>query len=522
VKGTLDSRSLAGATLALLVGIFAVGSEALVISPLLADIAHDLGVGIDGAGLSVSMYGLAVAVMAPMAGYLGERISRRRTLLLGLVVFAVGGVLCAAAPNLGTLIAGRAVCGVGTGMFLPSAYAWVGDEVPYEDRARVMGRVVFGWALALVAGVPLGGLIGQVAGWREALAAMAVLAVGAAVAAARLLPRRTHGGPHPADSPAAPGLLTAALKVPGVPRLLTVNLLGMFAFYGVYTYLGSFVREELEVESGVAGAIILLYGLGVAVIALNGRLLDRFGKSRALVVALVLNVVIMASLPWLGGVPVALAAVVAIFGITQGGFLTAMATETTQASDASRGSVVALMSAGTYVGVTLGAAVMGPIFDGPGFGLVGAISSATAAVAIVIYVGRRRQVIVAAVIERGHRVLIAQRAEGPLAGFWEFPGGKRERGERDATALRREIDEELGICVEVGALVASAGDGPRELRFFRCEYSGGGRPRPLVHTQFRWVRRADLTRYSFPPPNLHLVRLLAAEATTPPLDSDRR
>lgn len=383
---SLDARALAGATLALLVGIFAVGSEALVISPLLADIARDLGVGIDTAGLSVSMYGLAVAVMAPMAGVLSDRISRRGTLLWGLVVFSAGGVICAVAPTISVLVAGRAVCGIGTGMFLPAAYAWVGDEVPYADRGRVMGRVVFGWALALVAGVPLGGLIGEVAGWREALVVLAVLAVVAAVAAARLLPPSARGAAA-ARSSLARGI-SEALRVATVPRLLTVNLLGMFAFYGVYTYLGSFVRDELEVGSGVAGAIILLYGLGVAVIALNGRVLDRFGKSSALVLALFLNAVIMFSVPWLGGSPLALAAVVALFGITQGGFLTAMATEITQASEVSRGTVVALMSSTTYIGVTLGAAIMGPIFDGPGFGLVGAICGGAALVGLAIYATR--------------------------------------------------------------------------------------------------------------------------------------
>jgi MFS transporter, DHA1 family, inner membrane transport protein len=385
----LDARALAGATLALLVGIFAVGSEALVISPLLADIAHDLNVGIDGAGLSVSMYGLAVALMAPMAGLLAERISRRGTLLLGLVVFAAGGVMCAAAPTLGVLVGGRAVCGIGTGMFLPAAYAWVGDEVPYEDRARVMGRVVFGWALALVAGVPVGGFIGEVAGWREALVVMAFLAVAAAIAAARLLPRRTGAVPRVAGRSPGAGIGTA-LQVPGVRVLLLVNLLGMFAFYGVYTYLGSFIREELDVGSGVAGAIILLYGLGVAVISLNGRFLDRFGKARALLVALALNAAIMVSLPWLGELPLALAVVIALLGVTQGGFLTAMATVTTEASEVSRGTVVALMSSTTYIGVTLGAAIMGPIFDGPGFGLVGAISAAAAVAGVVLFALRRR------------------------------------------------------------------------------------------------------------------------------------
>jgi MFS transporter, DHA1 family, inner membrane transport protein len=381
---TLHPRALAAATLALLLGVFAVGSEALVISPLLADIAQDLDTGIDKAALSVSIYGLAVAVMAPTAGFLGERISRRSTLLLGLAVFAIGGILCAAAPSLEVLLAGRAVCGIGTGMFLPSAYAWVGDEVPYDDRARVMGRVVFGWALALVAGVPLGGLIGEVAGWREALVAMAVLAVVAAAAAARLLPRRNENVAGETER----GGILASLRVPGVPRLLTVNLLGMFAFYGVYTYLGSFIRAELDVGSGVAGSIILLYGAGVAVISLNGSILDRIGKPRAVAGALVANVVIMVALPWLGDLTVALAVVIALFGVVQGAFLTAIATVITEASSQSRGTVVALMSCTTYIGVTLGATAMGPVFEGPGFGIVGAICGGLALIAAVFFLMR--------------------------------------------------------------------------------------------------------------------------------------
>lgn len=136
--------------------------------------------------------------------------------------------------------------------------------------------------------------------------------------------------------------------------------------------------------------------------------------------------------------------------------------------------------------------------------------------------GGAREVIVAAVIERGGRVLIAQRNHGPLAGLWEFPGGKREPGETDEAALRREIAEELGITVEVHEQLAGALDGPRELRFFRCHYAGGGRPRPVVHEQFRWVWRSDLPSYSFPAPNRGVVGLLAASATPPPPDRHRR
>ena len=378
--GALERRGLAMATTALLIGIFAVGSEALVISPLLADIAGDLGVTIERAGLAVGIYGAAVAITAPFGGALSDRVGRRRAILAGLGVFALGGAASAAAPTLAALLAGRALCGLGAGTFLPAAYAWVGDEVPYEERARVMGRVVSGWAAAIVFGVPIGALVGQVSGWREALALMAVLALAGALASARLVP----AAPRPEGRPARVGVVRA-LAIPTVGVLLAVNLLDMFAFYGVYTYLGSFVREELDVRSGVAGALILLYGVGVAVVSLNGSLLDRVGKERALLAFLIFVAVVVAVVPLLGGVPALLGLGLLALGLAQGGFLTCMTTIATNASEEARGTVVALMSCTTYVGVTLGAALMGPVFAGPGFRAVGAIAAASALAGAVTF-----------------------------------------------------------------------------------------------------------------------------------------
>jgi MFS transporter, DHA1 family, inner membrane transport protein len=367
VSATAPRAALLGPTIALLLGVFAVGSEALVISPLLEDIASDLGTSLERAGLSVSVYGLAVAIVAPSAGVVADRIGRRATILLGLAIFAVAGVLCAVAPTLGVLIGGRALCGVGAGLFLPAAYTWVGDEVPYEIRAQVMGRVIAGWAAALVLGVPLGGLIGQVAGWRESLAAMALLALAAAAFAVRMIP----AGSGAARRTGARSGFADTLRVPGVSRLLTVNLLDMLAFYGIYTYLGTFIRDEFDVRSGAASGLILLYGVGVALTTFNGRVLDRIGKERALTITLVTLSAILVVLPATGGSVVLLGAVLLIFGTQQSAFLTSMATVMTERSQEARGTAVALMSCTSYIGVTLGAAIMGPIFTGPGYWLVG-------------------------------------------------------------------------------------------------------------------------------------------------------
>lgn len=122
----------------------------------------------------------------------------------------------------------------------------------------------------------------------------------------------------------------------------------------------------------------------------------------------------------------------------------------------------------------------------------------------------RQQVVVAAVIERGGRILVSQRGPGAgQPGRWEFPGGKREQGEDDQAALARELREELGVELEVGPLVWTARAGPLVLRFFRCPWLPGLRPRPLGSVQFRWVRREELPALPFPPADAELVSALA-------------
>lgn len=126
------------------------------------------------------------------------------------------------------------------------------------------------------------------------------------------------------------------------------------------------------------------------------------------------------------------------------------------------------------------------------------------------------QVVVAALIERGGRLLVSQRGPGAgQPGRWEFPGGKREAGETDAQALARELSEELGVDLEVGPLVWTQRAGPLVLRFYRCPWAPGQRPRPHASVQFRWVRRGDLPALAFPPADAALVRALAGGRLPP-------
>jgi len=122
--------------------------------------------------------------------------------------------------------------------------------------------------------------------------------------------------------------------------------------------------------------------------------------------------------------------------------------------------------------------------------------------------------VVAAVILKDGKVLVCQRTRHqtmPLK--WEFPGGKIEEGEQPRDALRRELDEELGIDAEIGEEVSRIvheypGGGSVELRFFVVhEYRGEIENK--IFRDIQWSPRSDLSSFDFLEADLLLVRDLA-------------
>ena len=125
----------------------------------------------------------------------------------------------------------------------------------------------------------------------------------------------------------------------------------------------------------------------------------------------------------------------------------------------------------------------------------------------------RRDVAIA-IIARAGKVLISQRSAGSsLAGYWEFPGGKREPGETLPECLIREVREELAMDVElVRALRSIDHDYPAgaiRLHPYLCRHLAG-EPQLVASQAATWVRPDDLRRYTFPPANDALVEEVIA------------
>jgi 8-oxo-dGTP diphosphatase len=123
--------------------------------------------------------------------------------------------------------------------------------------------------------------------------------------------------------------------------------------------------------------------------------------------------------------------------------------------------------------------------------------------------------VVAALIVRKEKILICQRTEEqtmPLK--WEFPGGKVEPEEELRAALRRELDEELGIEATIGRRVAViqhayAGGNAVELHFYRVDLFAREIENRIFH-EVRWVERKELSGYDFLEADIAFVRRISA------------
>ncbi|AGF74209.1 mutator MutT protein [Bartonella australis AUST/NH1] len=123
-------------------------------------------------------------------------------------------------------------------------------------------------------------------------------------------------------------------------------------------------------------------------------------------------------------------------------------------------------------------------------------------------------VVACALLDRDNRVLLTERPQGKtLAGLWEFPGGKVEKGETPEESLIRELEEELGVYVRAGDLLpltfASHGYETFHLLmpFYHC-HCYEGTPRGREGQKLQWVFVGDLHKYPMPDADKPLVRVL--------------
>jgi EmrB/QacA subfamily drug resistance transporter len=167
----MDTRRLTLTTALTLVaaylGLFVGLIDANAVNLALPAVRTDLGGGISGAQWTIDAYNITFAALLLTSGSLGDRFGRRRLLRIGLAVFVVASLACAAAPSLPVLLAARAAQGVGAALMLPQGLAIAAAAFPHPVER---GRATAAWAMAAATSTAIGPIVGGVLtdtiGWR--------------------------------------------------------------------------------------------------------------------------------------------------------------------------------------------------------------------------------------------------------------------------------------------------------------------------------------------------------------------
>ncbi len=250
---------------ALLMGGGAINIQArLIIFPLVPLLKPDFGLSDVQTSLLMTVFLWTYAICSPLAGYAGDRWSRRLVLIGSLAGSMVMTLVAAAAGSVGFLLASRVLLGPVQGFYIPASMAILGDYNQRASRGKVFALVNAGNFVGSILVVAAAGWIGEKYGWRVALTAFA--AFGALYCLMlfywlRDIPPGASDAPEATPTGPPPSFFPALLRLACIPSFLCLGLVSGITAVGTWmlsTWLPVFLSESFKMslaESGVWGSL---------------------------------------------------------------------------------------------------------------------------------------------------------------------------------------------------------------------------------------------------------------------------
>lgn len=261
----------------MLIGLGAAGiatfAQLYALQGLLPTLAQDLGVDASQAALSMSFatWGVAIAVL-PWS-WVSDRIGRLRAMKIAISTAAVFGLLVALSPGIGSLLAVRFFEGLALGGLPALAMTYLHDEVHHRHTAAAAAAYISGTTIGGASGRLIAGPLTELVGWRWALAAVAVVCLGAALVFLKLMPpARSFTPERDTDWSVLAGNIRHCLGDPKLLALYAQPLLIMGGLVAVYNYLGFRLEGPAFGLPVIAASLIFAaYGAGTVSSRLVGR-----------------------------------------------------------------------------------------------------------------------------------------------------------------------------------------------------------------------------------------------------------
>jgi DHA1 family inner membrane transport protein len=251
-----------------------------------------IAAGTAGFDVSVADVGIAISVseltgfLAPALGWLVDRLPRRMSMAIGLLGCIAGAFVVAASPNVVVFAVGLTMINLLKSLYDLGMAAWIADHVPYDKRGRVVGVTETSWALGLLLGVSVMGVITALSSWRWGYVAGAV---SVALTGVWLDRRLRHDTVATARRTVQRAAGTRAGSATTIPRRSWFVPLSMFGLMGasqcIFVTFGAWLADDFGV--GALGLATIGFVLGAVELLsslTSARKTDAWGKERSILI----------------------------------------------------------------------------------------------------------------------------------------------------------------------------------------------------------------------------------------------
>lgn len=331
--------------------------------PLLPLFAAGLGVSIAELGIAFSIRSF-LGVLGPFLAVYADIRGRKSGMLLGLGLFTVGTFFVAIWPSFFTFIVASSLVVLGNGVFIPSMQAYLSDRVPYEKRGAVISFTELSWALSFIIGIPIIGLLIEKLNWVSPFIFLGVLGLALFILLISKIPKDAN---PTREKQALLGNLRSVLTFwPAVAGML----MGFFFTWAnelVNLVFGVWINDSFGLAFATMTAASIVIGSSELISELlSVFVLDKLGKRRAILLALLLNSVSSVLLPLTANNLTLALLGLGFFYITFEFALISGLTMMSEVLPSARATVMAATLAAFSLGRMLGALV-GPSLYGVGF-----------------------------------------------------------------------------------------------------------------------------------------------------------
>jgi MFS transporter, DHA1 family, putative efflux transporter len=283
---------------------FVVGTSQFVIVGTLDQVAASVDVSVATAGQLITVFAFGNAIGTPLVMLATSKMDQRKQLLLALAIILLGVIGVIALPGFGLLMVSRVLLGIGTGVFVVTAYGIAAKLAAPGRQGGAMANVAMGYSSSLVFGVPLGRMIASSYDWKVIFWGIGLFSLLAIFAVARTIPAMEG------EAAVSLGKRLALLKNPRVALTLGVSFFVFISYSMLNTYITPFLTAVMPTMKEKLSMILLAMGIASLIGSkVGGLLADRIGIVRTLVGSMavhIISLVLLSSVSGFGWVMVTL------------------------------------------------------------------------------------------------------------------------------------------------------------------------------------------------------------------------